>query len=386
MTNREWIQTFAAGSRDVPMPQQWMSFFTGDCARRLSPPECHYEQMWLFEPGETFDFSAQSRDVLDKMIAFNRATGRCMIAPGRGAALSWGHGGPGEFRCRKIDSGKDFTIVQYETGVKAEIRRNPHFYHIFDYPVHDLGTAEKVFLPDPDDPARYLGIAEEIAYLKERGEYTLCSLNGFFSGIHYFFMDYQDTLASLLIEPELIEAVLKRLVPWNLTAARHLIAAGADGLALCDDLGSACNLLMAPDLYRKFFKPHHRALCELAHAHGVDVHLHSHGAITPLLDDLAECGFDYINPFDPNENFDLDELLPRYADRFIFCGGMPTDFWKLPDAEQDAVIARAVARYRRYGRYLLMDSGGIPEDVTPEQFRRVLQISEQMRHSKTLNQ
>ena len=54
-----------------------------------------------------------------------------------------------------------------------------------------------------------------------------------------------------------------------------------------------------------------------------------------------------------------------------------------PDQRQARdIISRAVERYRRHGRYLLMDSGGIPEDVTPEQFRRVLEVSETLRHFK----
>ena len=64
------------------------------------------------------------------------------------------------------------------------------------------------------------------------------------------------------------------------------------------------------------------------HQKGVLVHLHSHGAISPILNDLVDCGFDIINPFDPEEGFDIEQVLRDYSKHFVVVGGMPASFWE----------------------------------------------------------
>ena len=85
---------------------------------------------------------------------------------------------------------------------------------------------------------------------------------------------------------------------------------------------------MSPDQYLAFFKPWHKKLCEAVHDLGGTVHFHSHGAITPLLNDFVECGFDFVNPFDPEEGFDMEQTLQKYSSEFIVVGGFPTTFWE----------------------------------------------------------
>jgi len=42
-------------------------------------------------------------------------------------------------------------------------------------------------LPDPDDPSRYEGVQKAIRYVIDGGFFSSCSINGFFSGVWYFF-------------------------------------------------------------------------------------------------------------------------------------------------------------------------------------------------------
>jgi uroporphyrinogen decarboxylase len=298
----------------------------------------------------------------------------------------FGHGGPGEFFCKCIERKRDHIIVAYETGVKVKINFQPHFSHSFDHPVTNLEDLERLKLPDPHDPMRYQGLAHNARYLRDRGQYVVGSMSGFFSGIHYFLMDYQETLMALITEPELIRAVVEILGHWNLAVAEHMIEAGVDGLALCDDLGSKLNLLMAPQQYRAFFKPWHKKLCDLAHsmnatAHSMNatVHLHSHGAIHALLDDLVECAFDFVNPFDPEEGFDIEKILQNYSDKFVVVGGFPGVFWHWPPERQNAYLYEMAALGRQYPRFIFMDASGVPEDLSPEAFARITTVSKKAR-------
>lgn len=380
MTNREWIRAILAG-QDVPTAQYWMSFFNAETARGLTPASCHFAGMSLYEQGPEFDFSGMRPDDLDRLITFNAYTDRCFACLGKGAAIMFGHGGPGEFFCRTLQRDAQHTIVEYETGVKVRINVKPHFYHSYDHPVRCAADLETVSLPDAEDPERYRGFAENVRYLKEQGQYVVGSLNGFFSGLHYWLVDYQELLMALITDPDLVHRALDRLGRWNLSAAEQMLKCGVDGVALCDDLGSKQNLLMSPQQYREYFKPWHTRLCDLAHRYNATVHLHSHGAIHPLLDDLVQCGFDFVNPFDPEEGFDIDDVLARYADRFVVTGGFPGAFWYWPANRQQAYLREMARLGRKYRRFIFMDSSGVPEDLTPEAFDRITRLSRQFRNA-----
>lgn len=379
MTKYEWIKAVLAGDKNVPIPQHWMSFFNGDTARKLSPPSCHYSPMWIYDVPDYFDMGPMAPGELDKLIEFNNYTGRCFACLGKGANICFGHGGPGEFFCKLTSKTENELNAVYETGVRAKVQFNPHFYHHFDHPVKTMDDLERLELPDPDDPKRYEGFTHDVAYLKSKGEYVVGSLNGFFSGIHYFLMEYTDTLMKLLIEPDLIEALANRLGEWNIIAARNMMKAGAHCITLCDDLGSKKSMLMNPDLYRKYFKPWHKQLCEVVHEMHGDVHLHSHGAIGPILDDLVECGFDFINPFDPEEKHELEALLKNYSQHFVIVGGFPTGFWNWDEKKQNDYLKYMGDLGQKHGRLIFMDSGGVPDSVTREDFDRINRVSREVR-------
>ncbi len=379
MTRNEWIKAIIAGDKTVPAAQQWMGFFNAALARRLTPAECHYTPMWLYDRPDTFDFSAIGPENLDKMIAFNRYTGQSMSMLGPGANQSFGHGLPGEFAARIIERSDNLLIAEYETGVKAKVQFHPHFYHFFDAPLRGPEDIDKLKLPDADNPRRYEGMRSDAAYLHRRGEYVAGSLNGFFSSLHYFLMDYEILLTTIVLEQDFIRECIRRIGEWNLKAAGHMMDAGVDGVVFCDDLGTKQSLLISPNMYRDLIKPWHKKICELVHDRGGSVHLHSHGAIQPILNDFNECGFDFINPFDPEEGHHIEDILNWPGRKFVAVGGFPTSFWGWSWEQQKTHLEKMGKLARQYGRYMFMDSGGVPEHVTKEAFERINACSREAR-------
>jgi hypothetical protein len=276
------MQATLAGDRPDYIPAWIMGFNTEADARRLVPAERLPSDLYYVPEVGAYGFAAHPTAELDRVVAYNRYIDQVATGVGWGANFCFGHAGPGEFNSRVVERTADGFIVEYETGARDRHNVSPQFKHQLSRPVQTLDDVDRLALPDPDDPARWQGFAADVAWLKAAGEYTVGWVNGFFSGGHYFFCDYQDLLADLLLEPELVERLLARLGDWNLRAARHMVDAGVDCIGFCDDLGSSTSLLISPALYRRFFLPWHAALAETVHGAGGVLHMHSHGNINAI--------------------------------------------------------------------------------------------------------
>jgi len=131
--------------------------------------------------------------------------------------------------------------------------------------------------------------------------------------------------------------------------------AGVDGISTAEDWGTQDRLLVNPATWREVFKPIFRRLCHAAHAHGLDVWLHSCGHVTEVLDDWAEVGIGACM-FDQPELHGIDHLAERYRGRLAFC--CPVDIQRTLQTRDPAAI-EAAARY--YVQRLGADGGFIAD-------------------------
>lgn len=363
MNRRDTMKALLAGERLDVTPQWLMAFASTQLAHRLMPVACRYDGYGEYPVEGSYPFSGMGELRLTRQAAFNAHIDRCAFPVGWGANAAFGHAGPGEFNKRVIEKHEDRMVVAYETGAKREIRYTPHNYHTFYLPVGNEDDLMRLELPDPTDPARYRGFAEDIAWAKSHGEWTVGWVNGFFSGVHYFLRPYEEFCADLLLSPDFARAVIATVGNWSLAAARMMCEAGVDCIGFCDDLGSGQSLLLSPAVYREFIWPWHRRLCDLVHAYGAVVHLHSHGAIMPILRDIASAGIDILNPLDPNDHMSMAEVREAVGPTVVLCGGMHTHFFDWSTDEQITHLRAVISEGRKLGPHILMDSGGIPDSV-----------------------
>ncbi|HEX9114493.1 MAG TPA: uroporphyrinogen decarboxylase family protein, partial [Anaerolineae bacterium] len=348
ITNRERMAATLAGELVDYVPAWPMGFFNAALAAQLVPADRLAVDLNYYPAEGRYGFAAHPVAELERARAFNLYIDRVALAVGWGANFAFGHAGPGEFNSQVVAATPEGFIIEYETGARERHNLVPQFTHPASRPVRTLADLEALTLPDPDDPTRWQGFAEDVAYLKAAGEYTVGWVNGCFSGCHYFFCDYQDLLVALIEQPELVTRLMARLGDWNLRAARQMLAAGVDCIGFVDDLGSSKNLLISPRLYRQYFWPWHRALVELAHGYGAAVHMHSHGNINLVLDDIVATGVDMLNPLDPTEGMDLAGLADRYP-RLTLVGGMDKYLFDPPTEAIEAQLRRSIAACRGRG-------------------------------------
>lgn len=124
-----------------------------------------------------------------------------------------------------------------------------------------------------------------------------------------------------------------------------------DAIFLMDDWGTQQALMVAPEIFRRDFKPMYRDFCEIAKSYGKYVFMHSDGYISEIIEDLIEVGVDALN----SQLFcmDMKELSNRYRGRITFWGEIDRQNL-LPNADADTIRSAVQEVYDH-----LYDHGGV---------------------------
>ncbi len=378
MTYRENILALLNGRSHESVPIWIMGFENEDVARELNPDKDFPMNLSHNPERENYPWDRISDDERRRTIIYNETVMKPVIVAGWGSNMPLGHGGPGEFHFELIELKENERTLVCETGCKRLVKKKPHFYMDFDYPMKSIDDLDKLDLPDPHDPARYNGFGDDIAFFKEAGFMTGANLNGFFSGPHYFCIDYQEFLMSLLLDKQKTNQLINLIGNWNIAAAEELLVRGAECIVLCDDLGSADNLLIGPELYNELIFPWHRKLCDLAHDHNAYVHIHSHGNINKILPQILETGVDMLDPFDLNESMDLVAFLEDGNHRTVPVGGFHKNFFSWDRDTQNEYLESLFERAKQAGSWIFMDPSGIGETIDKASYDFLMERLEEL--------
>lgn len=126
---------------------------------------------------------------------------------------------------------------------------------------------------------------------------------------------FEDLLIALTLENPQVFRLRDDLLKFNLAWIEKWLANDYQGLHFADDWGSQDNLLIAPDLWRSFFKPVYREMFSKVKERNLHVWFHSDGNILEIIPDLIEIGVDVLNC--QSSVMDMHELS-KYAGRIAF--------------------------------------------------------------------
>ena len=156
----------------------------------------------------------------------------------------------------------------------------------------------------------------------------------------------------------------------NLAVGLLRARAGADSLALDDDVGEPSRMLMSRAMWQRYFKPHlETIICTCRRANPeLAIFWHSDGNIEPIIPDLIEIGVDILNPVQPDV-MDPARLKIRYGDRLTFSGTVgtaPPWAWGRPAAIRAAVRGPA--------RRLMIVPAALPNRAVPVLVAHLLRV------------
>ena len=153
-----------------------------------------------------------------------------------------------------------------EFGVKW---RQAHFEGGFYWEVVESPLAEASISdidshpwPDPLDPGRYEGLAEEVEHLYHNTPYALlgdCGFKNFFEPC-WSILGMERALIDLVADQEFYRALFDVLFEINVAATKRFLEITGPYLTAIrtsDDLATQDSLLMSPKTYRTLIKPYH---------------------------------------------------------------------------------------------------------------------------------
>lgn len=199
-----------------------------------------------------------------------------------------------------------------------------------------------------------------------------CGCNLFEWGTFLRRMD--NFLMDIYAEPEEVERLLDALMEIHLSSLEKVCAAVGDVVDILrfgDDLGMGTGMFMSREKYQALFKPRHAKLCEYVHRHsGMKTFLHTCGSIFPIIGDLAEAGYDIINPVQISaKDMDPETLKREYGRDVCFWGGGCNTQQVLNRAKPDEVYKhtrRMIDIFFRDGGFVFNTVHNILHDVPAE--------------------
>jgi uroporphyrinogen decarboxylase len=267
-------------------------------------------------------------------------------------------------------------IYRDEWGI--EYREASHYFEFHSHPlahVREISELDKASWPDPEAPERYDGLFEEVSELFNNSDYAIM-LGGFsesFFGMPSWLMGHENFYTQLLLNPQLVNALLDRLEEFftrlaleSLGKVGHLIHV----VKVADDLGTQTAPILSEQLYRDIIKPRQKRLYHLIKEHtDAKIFLHSCGAVYPFIEDFIDCGVDVLNPLQVSASGMAPALLAEeFGDRLAFWGGGCDTQRILPfgePAEVEEEVRRRLDVLARGGGYVFSAVHNIQYDVPP---------------------
>jgi uroporphyrinogen decarboxylase len=235
-------------------------------------------------------------------------------------------------------------------------------------PIETLEDALAYQPPDPDAPHR-LGKLPQLVE-RYKGRRAICFHHRAAFMWSAYLMGLDTILMNLIAEPELVEAVMDKVLACNMRIVQRAIQAGAEVVILGDDYAGNNGPLMSPALFREFILPRLRRMIDLIHAEGALCIKHSDGNLYPLLDMIVSAGPDGINPVEPVAGMELKVVKRLVGDKVCITGNIDCG-QLLPHGtveEVRAAVRQAIADAAAGGGYILTSSNSIHSSCNPRNF------------------
>jgi uroporphyrinogen decarboxylase len=178
--------------------------------------------------------------------------------------------------------------------------------------------------PDLSTDSHFDGLEEWLVLHAER--FRIVQLGMLFFERSWGMRGMENLLMDMHEHPAFVDELMAGLADTCLGVIDRLLrdfGDRIDAIGLSDDYGGQNNLLISPDHWRRFIKPHLRPLYARIRDAEKFVYMHSCGHVIPIIPDLIEVGGNMLQPLQP-EAMDVFEVKRRFGRDLCLMGGIST--------------------------------------------------------------
>lgn len=169
----------------------------------------------------------------------------------------------------------------------------------------------------------------------------------------------EDFSYNVVDEPEFLKELMSMYTKWISRVIDNLQECGFDFLWTFDDFAYKTSLMFSPAVWDEFFAPYLKQ--SISHIKVPWIY-HSDGNLLPIMDKLLELGMNGLHPLEPG-TMDLDYLKATYGKKVCLIGNIDINHI-LTDATKEEVFATVKERIDQLGPgggFIISDSNSIPE-------------------------
>jgi len=139
------------------------------------------------------------------------------------------------------------------------------------------------------------------------------------------FFGMENYFVKMLENPKIVEAVTERVVDFYVAANEKFFAGlgdRADTMFFGNDFGTQLDLMVSPELFRKFVLPGIKRLTAVGKKYNKIIMLHSCGSIYRIIPDLIDAGINALHPIQAKATGMDADSLAQYKNDLAFLGGI----------------------------------------------------------------
>ena len=179
--------------------------------------------------------------------------------------------------------------------------------------------------PDPIKDYNWEGYKSKVDSIKGRDLIAVASMEMTIFEIAWYLRGMENFMIDMVINPELALYHLDKITEIRCEMAKRYAESEVDVLRLGDDVSTQLDMMMNPDMWRKYFKPRLASVIKAAKNVNPDIMIfyHGDGNLQKIIPDLIEAGVEILNPIQP-ECMDPVEIKKEFGDRLSFWGTVGT--------------------------------------------------------------
>ena len=280
----------------------------------------------------------------------------------------------------------DFKIVKDENGYwyneyKMLMRQGDIYVEVVDYPLAHAQAKSDIddyIFPEVDASGRYRDAEALVKKYHDEFlvigdiEVTVFSLAHQLVGMEKLLMD-------MMMETEYVIPLFEACAEFQTQIGLRLIEKGVDAIWFGDDFGTQQSLIMAPETFRDQLQPIYTKMIQRFKVAKPDIIpiLHCDGAVSELLDDIRDIGFEVFNPVQPGVPGHLPKDMKNgFGNKFAFWGAIDQQDL-LPngtDEELEKDIIKKISILGKGGGYMISPAHIIQNDVSPERVLKFIEL------------